>query len=278
MLSANANTTLLTQWIYPSLDSSPRCNKFLKSLLACIVTFCGALFPLPSSADLMYSVDNGAAVYDATTNLTWIANMNLAATNSFGVSGIDSYGQMTWTTAESWIAAMNAANYLSYNNWSLPTTSTTSNCSGYLVCAPTSQMANLFYNGLGGVGGPLGNGGFNITDIHNSNFLLFNNFPTSPTYNVIYWSGTNGATWSNTTQTNVPEPWLAWSNWFYGIQPGYQDNFNISADLFALVVAPGNIYSSVTPSGVVSEPTGLALFGLGFLGLAGLVRRQLSTQ
>ena len=29
----------------------------------------------------------GGVVYDATTNLYWLANANLAATNTFGVSG-----------------------------------------------------------------------------------------------------------------------------------------------------------------------------------------------
>ena len=55
-------------------------------------------------ADLMYSRLGGAAVYDATTNLSWVSNANLAATNTFGMGGsITSGGLMKWTTANSWI-------------------------------------------------------------------------------------------------------------------------------------------------------------------------------
>lgn len=34
----------------------------------------------------------GDVVYDSNTNLTWLADANLAATNTFGVAGINSTG------------------------------------------------------------------------------------------------------------------------------------------------------------------------------------------
>jgi hypothetical protein len=60
------------------------------------------------------------AYYDTTTNLTWVADANLAATNTFGAAGIctdnitpcHGAGTMTWDIAQTWIVAMNAAGYL----------------------------------------------------------------------------------------------------------------------------------------------------------------------
>ena len=60
------------------------------------------------------------AYYDPNINATWLADANLAASNTFGVTGIDTNGRMSWYTAFDWIAAMNASNYLGFNNWRLP--------------------------------------------------------------------------------------------------------------------------------------------------------------
>lgn len=72
---------------------------------------------------------SGKAVYDTNQNITWIADANLAASNTFGLevgvdlgslSGINtsggsyiySDGRMNWGGAMTWISAMNANNYL----------------------------------------------------------------------------------------------------------------------------------------------------------------------
>src|ERR1035438_5147029 len=69
-------------------------------------------------------IDNGGGlIYDSVLNITWLQNANLAASNTFGVSGIGADGSMTWNTAQSWIGAMNAADYLGQSDWRLPTTS-----------------------------------------------------------------------------------------------------------------------------------------------------------
>lgn len=70
-------------------------------------------------ADLQDS-GNGL-VYDEKLDVTWLQDANLAASKSFGVSGIEEDGSMTWQTAREWIAALNAANYLGFDNWRLPT-------------------------------------------------------------------------------------------------------------------------------------------------------------
>ena len=62
----------------------------------------------------------GKAYYDTNLDITWLANAHLAATESFGVTGIRSSGNMTWYKAMEWIGEMNAANYLGVNKWRLP--------------------------------------------------------------------------------------------------------------------------------------------------------------
>lgn len=221
---------------------------------------------------------DGLAVYDTDLNITWLVNANLAATNSFGVSGIvpqsTNYpgGEMTWDTAQSWIGAMNAANYLGYNNWMLPTTlqpdascysqsggvSSSHSCTG-------SMMGHLFYTELGGLANA------NISFFHNSSYSLFNNVRDS-----FYWSGTEYA--SDTSRA-----------WFFdmGLGGQYHNPKNISPtdgwaiNQFAWAVLPGDVAltctdptcaaaATVSPPASVPDPDtwGLMLSGLALVGWA----------
>ena len=91
------------------------------------------LLTFSSSQAALLSQLSGQAYFDTVLNITWLADANLAATNTFGVSGIGSGGLMSWDTAQSWIAAMNTATYLGFTDWRLPTsTQPDSNCSGHL--------------------------------------------------------------------------------------------------------------------------------------------------
>jgi hypothetical protein len=99
------------------------------------------------------------AYYDTNTNLTWVADANLAST-----SGFDSDGFMTWAQANSWIASLNAQSggqgYLGTNNWRLPTVTDLGpvGCVGFPAYNGTdcgfnvdlsSEMARLDYITLG---------------------------------------------------------------------------------------------------------------------------------
>ena len=68
----------------------------------------------------LVSRSGGQAYYDTDTDLTWVADANLAKT-----SGYDADGQMGWTAAVDWATSLNAQNaglgYLGTNNWRLPT-------------------------------------------------------------------------------------------------------------------------------------------------------------
>jgi uncharacterized protein (TIGR03437 family) len=103
----------------------------------------------------------GATVYDPLTNVTWLANANLAATNTFGLPLCTSPttpslcvaqdGAMTWSSASEYIANMNAAAYLGQTDWQAPTIS--ASCPGYGCDGADNPMGNLFYDQLGLVEG-----------------------------------------------------------------------------------------------------------------------------
>jgi hypothetical protein len=87
-------------------------NMSTRHTLAAFLTLAIGLFFTTSAHAALESRLGGQAVYDTDLNITWLADSNLAASNTFGVSGINADGSMTWDTAQTWIGAMNAANYL----------------------------------------------------------------------------------------------------------------------------------------------------------------------
>ena len=68
----------------------------------------------------------GQTVYDPVAQVTWLADANLAAKQTFGVAGINPDGSMEHSTAVQWVAAMNKADqgrgYLGQTDWQLPET------------------------------------------------------------------------------------------------------------------------------------------------------------
>lgn len=218
-----------------------------------------------AQAALVASVD-GQTVYDTGLNITWLANGNLAASNTFGLatdvdlgpipgvntlggSYIYSDGNMTWGGALKWIAAMNASNYLGFNDWRLPATlQPDATCStypnNYIYNCTGSEMGHLFYQELGGVVGQ------DILFTHNSNYSLFQNLMSGD-----YWSGTEF----------IPGTGNAFSFAYYdGSQMGYS-----SENIFLAIAVRGQ---AATPT--VPVPTAAWLFGSGLLGLMGVAQRR----
>jgi hypothetical protein len=82
--------------------------------------------PLSKESSGLIALDGGQTVFDSRLNVTWLADANLAAKQSFGVPGINKTGSMDYATAIRWVIAMNefdhGAGYLGHNNWQLPTT------------------------------------------------------------------------------------------------------------------------------------------------------------
>ncbi len=195
-------------------------------------------------------VDSGGGqIYDTVLNITWLADANLAATNTFGVTGINVNGSMNWSTAQSWIAAMNIVDYLGYSDWRLPTTlqpdntcsNQTGGISGGYNCAG-SEMGQLFYNELGGTAGSA------IGTTYNANLALFHNIQTN-----VYWSGTEYVPISQ-----------AWDFYF---SDGSQLLNTEDSSLYAWAVHAGEITA-------VPAPAAVWLFGSGLLGLIGMARRK----
>lgn len=141
------------------------------------------------------------AYYDTDLNITWLADANLAGTETFGLDYVYffSEGNTNWTVAQRWINALNGAEWLGLSNWRLPivTDTGTPGCNyanlgtdcGWNVDPATGELAHLFYTTLGNQSG---------VDTHGANRpCLFtecwtNTGPFSNVYGI-YWYRTRDA-------------------------------------------------------------------------------------
>ncbi|HLG95347.1 MAG TPA: IPT/TIG domain-containing protein [Bryobacteraceae bacterium] len=139
-------------------------------------------------------------VYDPITGITWLANANLAATNTFGLPRctdpltppicVASDGAMTWNSAMQFLANMNAAAYLGQTKWQAPTID--GSCPGYACAGTANPMGNLFYDQFGLIAG------ISAVSIPNA--------PVGPFHNLqpyLYWSCV-GSSIPSPCQTTVP--------------------------------------------------------------------------
>jgi Protein of unknown function (DUF1566) len=194
-----------------------------KIALAAAVFCAGVLSSSGGEAALVAS-SSGETVYDTVRNVTWLANANLAATQKFGVPDINPDGSMSWTTAQKWIVAMNAAHYLGNSQWSLPATklpdptcSQNPKSAAFGLGCTGSEMGDLYYEGLGGVKGST----INLT--HNASYGLFTNFQP-----YLYWS--------STLWPRVPN-----SAFSFSFGNGFQGTNVFVNPMYAMAVAPGKV-------------------------------------
>ncbi len=234
--------------------------KRIFTLICIVLTLCG--FTVSSYAALK---DNLDGTVTQTRNdgsiLMWLKDGNTAATETFGVSGILSDGTMDWATANDWIAAMNASNYLGYNDWRLPVTLPVdgsiydytfsydgSTDIAYNISAPGSaypgstgsEMAYMFYTELGNTG---------HYDIAGNTTVCFT--PPYCTVNSEYFVNLDvePAHWSGTTYGDDPN-----DAWFFsfGSSNGYQGRHNKAASLdhvWAVRVVPEPVSSILFVAG-----------------------------
>lgn len=236
--------------------------KIKKTIFA--ATLGTALFTASSAYAALELRLDGQAVYDTDLNITWLQNPRFAALETFGVSGIDSYGRMSWDTSQNWIAAMNAAKYLGFSDWRLPT----------VVDVGTPGLSGSFYDGTGDVGynvtssemghlyySELGNLGlYSVSGLNpQPGWGLKNTGPFSNFTSNGYWSGMEYALDTNKV-------------WYFSAGYGYQGAHLKSGNMPAWAVRSGD---SLSP---VPEPEAyvMLLAGLGLLGFTAK-RRKLGT-
>jgi hypothetical protein len=130
----------------------------LENFIYALPTIAGKIAGTPTATGTGLQVNpGGQTVYDPVTNVTWLANANLAASNTFGLPYCTSPttpavcvsrdGAMTLAAASQFISNMNAAAYLGQTNWELPPIG--KSCSAYNCNAASDPMAELFYSQLG---------------------------------------------------------------------------------------------------------------------------------
>ena len=119
------------------------------------------LYVLPMIPGNVSGTPPGQTVYDPVSNVTWLSNANIAATNSFGLPPcidpgspkicVNPDGAMNWDSAFQFVMSMNAdkgTGYLGQKNWELPPMDPS--CGTYYNCVGTNNpLAELFYNLLG---------------------------------------------------------------------------------------------------------------------------------
>jgi len=124
----------------------------------------GKIAGTPAATGMALQVNpGGQTVYDPVANVTWLANANLATTNTFGLPAcksptnpslcVNADGAMTRDAANQWIANMNAASYLGQTHWQLPPADL--NCDVSYSCDVNAQnpFGELYYGQLGLPGG-----------------------------------------------------------------------------------------------------------------------------
>ena len=190
-------------------------------------------------------------IYDSDSNKSFLADGNIAASNTFGLPTCDGLGdatsapcvnadgRMTQTSAEAFVQAMKATSYLGQSGWKLPPSTQLDNCH-YAVCAsPASNnpLASLFYNGLGLSGG--------------SSVAAYYTDDVGPFSNVqpyLYWSCQAASSQGPALRSAcsaIPQctpfsapPCAADMEWSFNFGDGFQGTDEEANDLFVTAFSP----------------------------------------
>jgi hypothetical protein len=242
--------------------------------------------PVPSHATLFpRDLDGNAATieayYDDVLNITWLANASQSETpNHLGIPMISTSGEMSWDTAQVWIAAVNALNggagLLGVNTWRLPSVSPVNGVSfdatlsfdgstdaSYQLSAPISannpsgqsagftgsELAYHYYNNFGALGLCFGSGPV-PTDCPVPSVAGFNN-ATNTTNLPLFRNVQGSILWAGPadrfywTDTDLgPGSTSAWS---FTSTSGLQGTNAKNAFGFVWLVVSGDLGGAVTP-------------------------------
>jgi len=215
---------------------------------------------------------NVDAYYDDILDITWLKDANFAKT-----SGYDADGKMTWGAANTWAGQLEIG---AFDDWRLtnvqPQNGSTFDYNyaadgttdyGYNITNQLHEMAYMFHVNLG-LEGPCdgantagttcdtsGAGWHNTswdTAIDTAN--LGNNIAVDNLMSYVYWDDVEYA-----PNTNYA--------WAFDTYSGRQVYYTKNDSLYGWAVRSGDVGASTPPASSVPEPTTLAIFGLGLLGL-----------
>jgi len=172
-------------------------------------------------------------VYDSVSNVTWLANANLAASNTFGIATcidpltpticIAKDGAMTSDTATQFIANMNSTAYLGQKNWQIPPVDP--NCGTFGCSEPANPMGELYYGQFGlKQGMPV---------------VIAPNTAVGPFTNIqpyLYW-GCHAATIQSACEAQGPNPNQEWS---FSFGSGFEGTDILQNELFVTAYFVGS--------------------------------------
>jgi len=195
--------------------------------------------PASSGTGLQLNPD-GQTVYDPISNVTWLTNANLPATNTFGLPlckapgnpnmCVSKNGAMNFPSADQFIKNMNAFTYLGQSNWQLPTVDP-SCAAGYLCSATSAPFQSLYYTQLGLTPG---------TPVVAAPDIAVGPFTGIVPY--LYWAC--GAANITDPCGTPPAPGFEWSFWFSN---GFQGTDVLAHDLYVTAYFPGSRASTTGP-------------------------------
>jgi Protein of unknown function (DUF1566) len=228
------------------LEESMMLRLFSRVILLATAIF--MLIPGDQSEAALVSRAGGAAYFDSTLDITWLSDANLAATETFGLSGINAAGAMNWNTASEWIAALNSAAYLGKSDWRLPSTvQPDATCEFQLVAGSSltpqgygrfcraSEMGHLFYD---------------------EGVTAHSPYPFHAVSLNDYWSGTSFA----------PDPTMAWA-FDFSAGVGYQDRGAKTGLGHVWAVRDGDIQVVPLPMSMILLLSGVAVFPIAKLSI-----------
>lgn len=216
-------------------------------LILCLATTTTTHAALLGRAALTPGGTDYQAYYDTDLDITWLADASYGWTNNFGVATVSGFGTMDWNTAQTWLAAMNAENFLGASNWRMPSTTVPDASCEYQVDAGGSYPLQ-----------PVGNfcTGSELTYMFNVEGVRGGSLYSSPFTNLFqgrYWSGTDYA------PDQAQAFWVNSFAGYQGLEFKYQHHF-------VWAVRSGDI-------SVVPIPAAAWLFGSA-LGVMGWMRRK----